>query len=237
MKDTSFIFSLSERNSMAKIEKDRKSCKDVYKSFLVEDAFYDGIYEIPRISGINDVNPKNLILYSDRNLNPNKEDWICFYEDDYKINSFWNRPKRYLNVLSKYGGIITPDYSLYRDMPLAIQIWNTYRSRALGYFLQNNGIKVIPNVRFSDERTYDIACSGIDKNSTIALSTHGLMKISREKELFKYGLEHVINKLTPKTIIVYGTTPEDVFGIYKEQGITILSYKSKISKIYSRGDC
>ena len=222
---------------MAKIEKDRKSCKDVYKSFLVEDAFYDGIYEIPRISGINDVNPKNLILYSDRNLNPNKEDWICFYEDDYKINSFWNRPKRYLNILSKYGGIITPDYSLYRDMPLAIQIWNTYRSRALGYFLQNNGIKVIPNVRFSDERTYDIACSGIDKNSTIALSTHGLMKISREKELFKYGLEHVINKLTPKTIIVYGTTPEDVFGIYKEQGITILSYKSKISKIYSRGDC
>lgn len=222
---------------MAKIEKNRKSCKDIYKSYLVEEAFYDGKYEIPIIEGINDVNPKNLILYSDRNLNPNKGDWICFYEDDYKINSLWNSPKKYINIFSKYGGVITPDYSLYRDMPLSMQIWNIYRSRALGYWLQKNGIRVIPNVRFSDERTYDITCSGIDKNSTIAISTHSLMKIKKEKELFKIGLEKIINKLTPKTIIVYGTTPEDVFGKYKEQGIKILSYKSKISKIHSRGDC
>lgn len=122
-------------------------------------------------------------------------------------------------------------------MPLAMQIWNIYRSRALGYFLQYNGIKLIPNVRFSDERTYDIACFGIEKNSTIALGTHGLMKIKKEKELFKVGLDYIINKLTPKIIIVYGTTPEEVFGKYKERGIKILSYRSKISRIHSRGSC
>lgn len=49
-----------------------------------------------------------------------------------------------------------PDYSLYRDMPLSMQIWNVFRSRALGY-MQSNRVKVVPNVRFSDERTYDIA--------------------------------------------------------------------------------
>ena len=43
---------------MAKIEKNRKSCKDVYKSFLVEDAYYDGDYEIPVLRGINNVNSK-----------------------------------------------------------------------------------------------------------------------------------------------------------------------------------
>lgn len=213
------------------------TCKDVYKSYLVENAFYDGKYEIPKINGINNVNPRNLILYSDRNSSISKEDFICFYEDDYKINFLWNNPKKYIAILSKYGGVITPDYSLYRDMPLAMQIWNIYRSRALGYFLQYNGIKVIPNVRFSDERTYDIACFGIEKNSTIALGTHGLMKIKKEKELFKVGLDYIINKLTPKTIIVYGTTPEEVFGKYKERGIKILSYRSKISRIHSRGSC
>lgn len=170
---------------MAKIEKNRKSCKDVYKSFLVEDAYFDGDCEIPVLNGINNVNPKNLVLYSDRNKNPNKEDWICFYEDDYKINSFWNNPRKYLNILSKYGGIITPDYSLYRDMPLSMQIWNTFRSRALGYYLQSIGIKVVPNVRFSDERTYDIACAGVEKKSTIALSTLGLMKIKKKKKSLK----------------------------------------------------
>lgn len=63
------------------------------------------------------------------------------------------------------------------------------------------------------------------------------MKIKKEKELFKIGLKHVITKLTPKTIIVYGTTPEDVFGIYKDQDIKIISFKSKISQIHSRGNC
>ena len=48
--------------------------------------------------------------------------------------------------------------------------------------MQSNRVKVVPNVRFSDERTYDIAWK---KNSTIALSTHGLMKI--KKEIFKKG--------------------------------------------------
>lgn len=43
---------------MAKIEKNRKSCKDVYKSFLVEDAYYDGDYEIPVLREINNVNSK-----------------------------------------------------------------------------------------------------------------------------------------------------------------------------------
>ncbi len=219
---------------MAKFEKNRKSCKDVYKSFLVEDACFDGDYEIPILKGINNVIPKNLVLYSDRNVNPNKEDWICFYEDDYKIHSLWNNPKKYLSILSKYGGIITPDFSLYRDMPLSMQIWNIFRSRALGYFLQSKGIKVVPNIRFSDNRTYDIACAGVAKSSTIALSTHGLVKIKKEKEVFKKGLHYIIKKLTPKTIIIYGTAPNDVFEQYKLQGIEILSYESKISKIHKK---
>lgn len=113
-----------------------------------------------------------------------------------------------------------------------MQIWNIFRSRALGSYLQYNGIKVVPNVRFSDERTYDIACAGVKKNSTIALSTHGLIKIKKEKEIFKKGLDYIIRKLTPKTLIIYGTTPDDIFEQYKSQEIEILSYESKISKIH-----
>ena len=112
-----------------------------------------------------------------------------------QFDTFRNR--KYLNILSKYGGVIIPDYSLYRDMPLSMQIWNVFRSRALGYFMQSNGVKVLPNGRFSDERTYDIACAGVKKNSTITFSTYELMKIKKEKEIFKKGLDYVIRKLTP----------------------------------------
>lgn len=51
------------------------------------------------------------------------------------------------------------DYSLYRDMPLSMQIWNVFRSRALGYYMQSNVVKVVPKVRFSYERTYNVSCA------------------------------------------------------------------------------
>lgn len=220
---------------MSKINNTRPSCKDVYKAFLVENAYFDSVYEIPMLSPVQSEIPHHLVLYSDKNLNPNTDSWICFYEDDYKINSFWNNPKKYLRILSQYGGVITPDYSLYRDMPFIMQIWNIYRSRALGVWLQDNGIKVIPNVRFGDERTFEVACSGIEKGSTISLSTHGLMKITQEKDLFKKGLAYIVNRLTPKTIIVYGTTPKDVFEPYRSKGIQIIGFESKISQVHKRG--
>ena len=35
-------------------------------------------------------------------------------------------------------------------------IWNIYRNRAIGCWLEDNQIEVIPNVRFGDERTFPI---------------------------------------------------------------------------------
>ncbi len=37
------------------------------------------------------------------------------------------------------------------------------------------------------------------------------MKIKKEKEILKKGLDYVIRKLTPKTLIIYGTTTDDIF--------------------------
>lgn len=59
----------------------------------------------------------------------------------------WNNPSRYLAILKNFKGVITTDFSIYRNMPIAMQIWNTYRNRALTYNLQSNGVDIIPNVR------------------------------------------------------------------------------------------
>lgn len=75
----------------------------------------------------------------------------------------WNQPNKYLPILKKYAGVISPDFSVYRDMPLVIQQWNIYRSRAVGHWLQENGIPVITNVRGSDNRTYELCCTGVHR--------------------------------------------------------------------------
>lgn len=63
--------------------------------------------------------------------------------------------------------------ALYRDMPLVMQLWNIYRSRAIGSWLQENEIKVIVNMRWGDERTYRISCEGVTRKCTIAVGTNG----------------------------------------------------------------
>ena len=94
------------------------------------------------------------------------ECFVMFYEHDVKFERLWNNPKKYLDRLKKFKGVISPDFSLYRNMPIVMQIWNTYRSRALASWFQNNGIRVIPNVRFNDIRTFYFCFDGIEKNNS-----------------------------------------------------------------------
>ena len=138
----------------------------------------------------------------------------------------WNQPSKYLPILKKFKGVISPDFSVYRDMPLVMQQWNIYRSRAIGHWLQENGIPVITNVRWSDQRTYDLCCTGAPHNSIISVGSHGGIKLVREREFFIKGLDYVISKLQPKTIIVYGTAPDEIFSKYRDAGINILQFDS-----------
>ena len=54
--------------------------------------------------------------------------------------------------------------------------------------MQDNGIEVIPNVRWNDERTYEFCFDGIEKNKTVAVGTHGCIKRKEDKTFFKIGL-------------------------------------------------
>ena len=210
---------------MAKINSSRKGCKDVFRAFLVQNAQFDTDLEIPIINSENAI-PERLIPFSKAISGKDYDQWVHFYEDDVYFERLWNKPNKYLPILKKYKGVITPDFSLYRDMPLVMQQWNTYRNRAVGHWLQYNGIPVITNVRWGDERTYDLCCAGVPRNNTISVGSHGCIKLVREREFFKRGLDYAVKKLQPQTIIVYGTAPDAVFDEYRKAGIHIIQFDS-----------
>ena len=210
---------------MSKINSQRKSCKDVFNAFLVAFANYSGIFEFPRIYPIHEV-PNRLIAFSKAVSNKDFDQWVHFYEDDYLFERIWRNPKRYLSLLKKYNGVILPDFSVYRDMPFVMQLWNIYRSRAVGCWLQANGIKVIANVRYGDKRTYRCACDGLSKHCVIAVGTHGTIKNREDRRIFVAGLEVVVKILQPTTIVVYGSAPKSIFAKYEEAGIQIIQFDS-----------
>ena len=134
-----------------------------------------------------------------------------------------SNPDDYVKKIYKYQGFITPDCSVYRDMPLAIQITNIYRNRAIGYYMQSKGIYVIPNVRWGDERTYTtkflpekIAFKGIQKKSIVSIGAYGQNQNKVNRYYFLQGLDETIKELEPKVVLVYGKLPDEVKEQYKK---------------------
>ncbi len=143
---------------------------------------------------------------------------------DTTFKQILNSTDKYVEQLKSFEGIITPDFSLYRDMPLTLQITNIYFNRAVGCYLQSNGIYVIPNVRWGDERSYypilneiPFAFAGVQKNHIVSISTHGCIKSNENRLYFKEGLKSMIEFLTPKVVIVHGKMPESIFNEFKNK--------------------
>lgn len=209
---------------MKKLNKDRAGCKDVFHAFMVEGAKFSGEYDIPVLKEEHSI-PRECICFSEALKEKNNfSQWVVFYEDDYLFERIWNNPKKYLPILKRFEGVISPDFSVYYDMPFAMQIWNIYRSRAIGYWLQKNGVKVIPNIRFGIELTYDIACSGISRHSVIAVGSLGCIKRLNYREAFENGFKYIVHKLEPETIIIYGCAPKNINEI-KSMGVNVVIFK------------
>lgn len=126
---------------------------------------------------------------------------LHFYVDDYQFERCWSKPADYINHLKKFKYVISPDFSLYVDLPVAHQIWNCYRNRLLAAYWQAKGVKIIPNVSWSDKKSFEWCFDGIPQNSTVAISTVGTRA---SKEAFLKGYYKMLEVLKPTQIIVYG---------------------------------
>ena len=201
----------------------RTRCRCIDGGFnpeLVKRAGFDGILEIPRIPPPEEmIIPRALIPFSQRNRSRDCSEFLVFYENDENFADLLHRPQAYAEDLKRFPGMISPDCSLYRDMPLCLQIVNTYRNRAVGHYFRRLGMNVIPNVRWGDERSYEadflpekFAFLGVPENSIVAVGTYGCIKSRENREYFRAGLAAMLETLKPRIVLVYGAMPESVFG-------------------------
>lgn len=208
----------------------RKGCRDVFNAFMVEGATFEGKYDFPVSSTIKEEIPTKLIAYDLTKSSTDYDSYVHFYIDDYKFDGkrgIWTYPEKTLERLKKFKGVITPDFSTNIDFPVSLKIYNTYRMRAYGYYLSNNGVNVINNVRWSDPSSYDYCFAGIPKHSIVSIGTIGCLKDSSNWEYFQKGLDEMIRRIEPKIILVYGTMPDKFFKKYIDDGIIFIRYKSQ----------
>jgi hypothetical protein len=147
--------------------------------------------------------PTDLVAWSDSSK-PNPDAALHFFADDYRFESLWDLPERYIARIGSFGAALTPDYSLYTDMPFPVQIWNVYRSRALGHYWSQRGISVIPTLQWSTPESYEFAFHGLPSESTVAVSTIGVRGNQIAGALWRQGMQAAIAACNPKLVIVYG---------------------------------
>lgn len=190
-----------------------------FRVSLIETAFFDGKFEIPHIDAPRDiVVPSGLVPFSRRQRSRDKQDFVCFYEHDVKFREILTHTEDYVEELKQYPGVISPDCSLYLDAPLCVQIAGIYLNRAVGYYLSKQGIYIIPNIRWGDERTYTdellgekIAFQGVDKHSIVSIGTYGQIRTEESKRYFREGLMAMLDELEPQVVLVYGAMPDTIF--------------------------
>ena len=141
-------------------------------------------------------------------------------------------PDYYLPLLMQYEYVMTPDFSLYRDFPLALQIYNHYRKHWLGAYLQENGIKVIPTISWSDERSFEWCFDGEPFQGVVTVSAIGTQKNKDSRTMFLKGYFEMIQRLQPETILFYGQIPEGCTG----NVIRIPSFQEKCAQINTGGE-
>lgn len=193
---------------------------DGFRPDLVEGADFDGIFEIPHVPGPKEfIIPDRMIPFTKRKYHDSGKEFIVFYEHDIKFREILTSADDYLDELRQFAGIVNPDCSLYRDMPLTLQITNTYMSRAVGYKFWKEGIYSVPNIRWGDERSYTtelfpepFAFQGVDKHSIVSIGTYGCIRGSENKEHFRNGLAAMLKYLEPEIVLVYGPMPDDIFA-------------------------
>lgn len=189
---------------------------------LVAGAKFDGIFEIPLIERPDQIKiPSFIVPFTERNKLKSHKAAIGFHQMDMSFSDVLKSPEDYTEEFSKFEAIISPDVSLYRDAPLAVQIANTYRNRAIGHYYQKRGLYVIPQIRWGSEDTYTtkvlpekIAFLGAEKHSILCIGTYGCIQHKNDKYHFKAGLESMLYTLEPEVVLVYGSMPNSIFGDY-----------------------
>lgn len=134
---------------------------------------------------------------------------VHFYKDDYQFERFWNNPDKYISLLQQFGAVCSPDFSLYSDMPLAVQLFMHYKKHWLAAYWQAHGIHVIPTLCWCGEQSYNWCFDGEPRNAIVSISSHGTQSGPYEAECFAKHCRKALEVLQPSGILWYGKCPAE----------------------------
>lgn len=194
---------------MSKNRQNKSIQYDLLPYILADGAELVGKYKFPQLLPQKNI-PSSMPLPINYMLSQKvlEDKWFHCFVHDYMFERFWNDFKKYIPYFEKIKGIISTDFSLYRNYDEYMQIWNCRRNRAMAYAMQQINPNVIPTAGFGGENTWSWCFDGLPKNSTVAITTNGVLSDREAKRLFVGGVDALVNIVNPYAIVVCGNYPK-----------------------------
>lgn len=117
-----------------------------------------------------------------------------------------------MEKLDQYYALLTPDFSCYFNMPIALQINSTFKNRWCGAYWQKQGMRVIPTIEWGDERSFEFCFDGVEQGAVVAVSTYAREEY---KEEFLLGYNKMLERIKPSAILCYGELFDGMRGNVK----------------------
>lgn len=220
---TDFGFELLGEDDDGYYGDERERTADAYNMSEYDPEEATGFYQMPILKPCDFV-PEDIISFNYVLTAKDHSKGVHFYIDDYQFERIWNDPHTYIQKLRSFTCVFTPDFSLYREMPIAMMIWNVYRSRMIGQMCQRMGMKVIPTVSWCQEDTFEFCFDGLPEHATLSVSTIGVKKEKEALGIWKAGMDEMISRLHPKRLLIYGGPVEYDYG-----NIETVYYKNHVT--------
>lgn len=182
---------------------ERERTFDAYNLHDVDEERLTEKWQMPILKKCTTI-PKDLISFNYAKTSKEYEKGVHFYIDDYQFERIWNAPHDYVDILRQFDCILTPDFSLYTEMPLPMQIWNVYRSKMVGQIMQDYGLTVIPTLQWCREDSFEFAFDGLEPGGVVSVSTIGVKQQPDAKKIWTAGMDEAMRQLNPKAVVVYG---------------------------------
>ncbi len=155
--------------------------------------------------------PIELIACSDTRKNDqcNTHKGVHFFVDDFRFEGIYRHPERTLEKYKQYRFLLTPDFSVYADMPDWRQIESIGKTRWCGAWWQAHGLTVYPTVAWGRFSSYEFCYDGIEEGSVVAV---GMIGCKHERMAFLRGYDHMLERIKPEAVICFGTPFAEMKG-------------------------
>ena len=136
---------------------------------------------------------------------------LGFYVWDVAFEDVWNAAPYLTETLLKqaWGSVISPNFSCFRDDPLAVQLFRIYQNRWCNRYWQKAGIKTICDIDWGDQRTHEYSVMGVPHSPPVIsiqcqnTNTYGDVSKEENRAAFTQGLAAVVEQLKPQHVLLY----------------------------------